>query len=211
MNRMIFRSAIAALALAALGAAGCARESTPSDFYLLSYEQPVPTGIETTMREGLAIGVGPIEFAPYLDRPQIVTRDGTNQLVIQDFSRWGGRLEDRFTVVLAEALSAELETDRVSIFPWQLSAPIEYQVTVQVTSFDSDAKGRSTLIARWTLVEVRTEKVLVMARSTYREAPRPLAQGDNTIEYEAIAAAMSRDVARLGSEIAQQIRAFRGS
>ncbi len=170
MSRILNRYAAVLLTLAAFGVSGCAGQSQPSDFYFLSYETP-QTQLEqkTTARLGPAIGIGPIEFPQYLDRPQIVTRDGTNQLVIQEFKRWGGRLKENFTVVLTQALSAELETDRVSIFPWNLSVPVEYQVTVDVIAFDSDADGRSTLDARWSLIDSNTQRVLVMARSTYRE------------------------------------------
>ncbi len=208
MRRKTLRPVFVLLACAALGAAGCAQQSQPSDFYLLSYETPQPEpGKTTTMREGPALGIGPIEFPQYLDRPQIVTRDGTNQLVIQEFSRWGGRLKESFTTVLTQALSAELETDRVSIYPWNLSAPIEYQVTVQVFSFDSDADGRSTLDARWSVVEVKSQKVLTMARSTYREvAETGIDEEDDGVDYEAVAAAMSKDVAALAREIAAQIK-----
>ncbi len=132
--------------------------------------------------------------------------------MIQEFKRWGGRLKENFTVVLTQALSAELETDRVSVFPWNLSAPVEYQVTVDVIAFDSDADGRSTLDARWSLIEANTQRVLVMARSTYREVAESAAEGANDgIDYEAVAAAMSRDVAALAREIAAQIKSAAGA
>lgn len=213
MSRTLTRYSAVLLTLAAFGVSGCAQQSQPSDFYLLSYETPQPEeGATTTARPGPALGIGPIEFPQYLDRPQIVTRDGTNQLVIQEFSRWGGRLKENFTTVLTQALSAELETDRVSIYPWNLSAPIEYQVTVQVFAFDSDADGRSTLDARWSLIELKTQRVLVMARSTYREVAEPAAEDeDDGVDYEAVAAAMSRDVAALAREIAAQVKSAAGS
>jgi len=213
MSRMFYRFAAMLLALAAIGVTGCARQSQPSSFYLLSYEPPqMQSGQSTTARAGLALGVGPIDFPQYLDRPQFVTRDGANRLVLQEFRRWGGRLKENFTAVLAETLSAELETDRVSIYPWNLSAPIEYQVTVQVAVFDANAAGGSMLDARWSLVDVKTQQVLVMARSSYRQTVDPGADpGKGEVDYAAIAAAMSRDVAGLAREIADRIETLPGS
>lgn len=214
MGRKVTNSLFALLALTALGLAGCAQQSQPSNFYLLSYEPPLAgAGQMTTMRNGLALGVGPIEFPQYLDRPQIVTRDSANHLVLQEFSRWGGRLKENFTAVLAEALSAELESDRVSIYPWNLSAPIEYQITVQVSAFDAETTGNTTLDARWTVVDVKRQKVLVMARSSYRQQPAPGVEtgSDDGIDYEAITAAMSRDVATFAREIAERIKTLAGA
>lgn len=215
MSPISFRSAVMFLALAALGATGCAQQSRPSDFYLLSYESSQPAaGQSTTARQGLALGIGPIELPQYLDRPQVITRKGDNAMLIEELSRWGGRLKENFTTVLTEALSDELATDRVSIYPWNLSAPIEYQITVQVITFEADAAGASTLDARWSVIDVRNQKVLVMARSHYRQAAEAGTGADPAeagIDYEAIAAAMSRDVASFAREIADRIKTLPAS
>ena len=213
MSRMLTKSVFVLLAVTTLGLGGCAQQSQPSNFYLLSYEpSQAQAGQQTTMRNGLALGIGPIEFPQYLDRPQIVTRDSANHLILQEFSRWGGRLKGNFTSVLAEALSDELESDRVSIYPWNLSAPVEYQVTVQVSVFEADTAGASVLEARWSVVDVKQQKVRVMARSSYRQAAEPaVGVDDGAVDYEAVAAAMSRDVAALASEIAERIKSLSGS
>ena len=218
MIRITLKSVLSALALSALAATGCAQQSQPSSFYLLSYEPgssraaQTDAGPTTTDRRGLALGVGPIELPQYLDRPQVVTRDGTNEMVIDEFSRWGGRLSENFTTVLAEALSAELASDRVSIYPWNLSAPIEYQVTVRVTAFEADAAGASILDARWSVVDVRKQEVMVMARSRYRQPAQPGAVSEEGgIDYETVAAAMSRDVVDFAREIADRIKALPGA
>ena len=58
---------IACLSLLAIG---CAKTPAP-DFYLLAPDVPSQTpGFE----EGVAVGVGPVELPPHLDRNQIVSR-----------------------------------------------------------------------------------------------------------------------------------------
>jgi hypothetical protein len=78
-----------------------------------------------------------------------------------------------------------------------------------VLTFDTDTAGSSGLDARWTIVDVRRQDVLVTARSTFRQ--QVAASGAEPLEpvdHDAIAAAMSRNVAELGREIARHIRSF---
>lgn len=211
MSRLSLRRLAAVSALAWLGA-GCTGESQPSTFYLLTYEQDLSeSGSITTMRQGPSLAIGPVDFPDYLDRPQMVTRANENQLDIQEFDRWGGPLEENFTTVLAEVLSSALETDRIATYPWDSATPVEFQVLVTVTSFGTDAAGRSVLDARWSIIDIDRQEALVTARSTLREEIETAGgSAAQKSDYAAIAAAMSRNVAALGREIARQLPAARG-
>lgn len=211
MKRLSARSFTVLLAFAWLGA-GCAQQSQPSSFYVLSYEESdAQSGSVTTMRDGLSLGIGPVELPQYLDRPQIVTRANDNQLTLEEFDRWGGRLKENFTAVLAEVLSDELSTDRIQVHPWSTPSRVQYQVVVQVTNFDTNLNGRSILHARWSIVEVGPQRVLATARSTLLQEVAAADPVTQSMDYDAIAAAMSRNVADLGREIAKQIRLLSGT
>jgi uncharacterized lipoprotein YmbA len=148
---------------------------------------------------GPAIGVGPIKLPEHLDRPQIVTRTSRNALQLAEFDRWAGSLKGDFSRVLAENLSILLFTDRVSLYPWRRSVPIEYQVVVDVTRFDGELGGNAWLIARWTVFRGRDKEALFMEKSGISE---PSGAGG----YEAMIAAQSRALAHLSREIAQAIK-----
>jgi uncharacterized lipoprotein YmbA len=150
---------------------------------------------------GIAIGVGPIKLPEHLDRPQIMTRTSSNELELAEFDRWAGSLQDDFSRVLAENLSILLSTDRVSVYPWRKSVPIEYRVVVDVTLFDGTLGERASLIARWTVFRGRDKKVLFMQTSRISEPSG--AQG-----YGAMVAAQSRALGHLSREIAKAIRAI---
>lgn len=196
-------------------AAGCAQQSQPASFYMLSYEdgagQPAPA---TTTREGIALGVGPVELPDYLDRPQLVRRASSNRLEIEEFDRWAGPLQENVTAVLVEVLSAELQTDRITAHPWRAPLQVEYQAVVDVMRFDTDAAGRSVLEARWSIVDAPRQRVVATARSTFRQdiaAASDAAASDAAapaVDYDAIAAAMSRNVVALGRAIAERIRSL---
>ena len=209
MRRTLHGLAILMAALGLLALTGCGK-TAPTRSYALSYETDnAAAGQSTTAREGIAIGVGPVEFPGYLDRPQVVTRSSANKLELAEFDHWGGRLKDDFTRVLAEHLSSALSTDRVSVHPWRASVPVDYQITIRVTAFENDQVGDSLFDARWNVIDADTEKALLMARSSYREETRA---GDHApgaaASYESIAAAMSRNIVSLGREITAKIESL---
>ena len=84
--------------------AGCAA-GEPTHYYTLS-----TTAEPATPRSarGLVIGLGPISVPQYLDRPDIVTRAGANQMMLGEFSKWAEVLEPLLTRIMAEDLYALL-------------------------------------------------------------------------------------------------------
>jgi uncharacterized lipoprotein YmbA len=198
LNLLGFRLVFVVLGMALLISGGCA-SSKPSRFYTLSALATSETGSEAgTGGSGLAIGIGPITLPEHLDREQIVTRTSSNELRLGEFDRWAGALKDGFSRVLAENLSILLSTDRVFLYPWRRSVPIDYQVVVDVSRFDGELGGNTLLTARWTLFAGRDKQVLSMGTSRIREPSG--AQG-----YAALVAAQSRALGRLSREISQAI------
>ena len=212
---LVFATAL----LVPLSLAACASDK-PTRLYKLSAVAEKPA---TPATHGIAIGVGPITLPKYLDRPQMVTGVSSNQLSQANFDQWGGELNDNMTRVLASNLSDLLGTDRVSLYPWKSQAPIDYQITLDVTQFEQDADGKTVLSAFWSIVNPNSGNVLAMRRSTYREpgAPAPSAAPANgsagaggagaSDPYDAVAAAMSRDLEALSRDVAAAIADLKGS
>jgi uncharacterized lipoprotein YmbA len=123
------------------------RGSDAASFYLLSSmtQQRKAAG-----EEKIVVGVGPIDVPEYLNRPQIVTRRGPNELRLAEFHKWAEPLMDGIARVLAANLAATLPVE-VVFFPWRRAAAIDYQIIVQVHRFDTDPEGNATLQARWAL------------------------------------------------------------
>jgi uncharacterized lipoprotein YmbA len=197
----------AALVLPAL--AGCGDK--PTRLYVLTADA---AKAGTASAQGIPIGVGPVALPKYLDRPQVVTRTASNSLNQADLDQWGGNLADDITRVLATNLANLLQTDRVSLYPWQDHVPIDYQVTLDVAKFEQDPEGSTVLDTFWRLVNPSDGKVLVIRRSTYRESGSPVVtsgSGDAAARsYNAVAAAMSRDIEALSRDIASEIRGRKG-
>ena len=187
---------LAALA-AGLALASCA-DSQPTRYYTLAALPAAPDAALPATPRALTVGVGPVTLPPYLDRPQLVTRDGSNRVVLADIDSWAEPLDGLFSRVLAENLAVLLRTDDVLLLPQRRLIPLDYQVEVDVTRFDVDTSGNAVLDARWWVLDQDGERLLRNGHSTITE---PNQTGDHT----AAAAALSRALGTMSNEIAQAI------
>jgi uncharacterized protein len=181
---------------------GCASSPTPRFYLLQSLGTPAagaPTAADPP--RGLAIGIGPVNLPEYVDRPQIVTRPGSNELKLAEFDRWAEPLAQNVARVLAENLSALLITDRVAVFPWARATPVDYRIAVEVTQFDGTLGGKALLSARWTISGGDGKQELTVRKSTVSE---PCGGND----FAALVSAQSRAVAALSREIAAALQSL---
>jgi uncharacterized lipoprotein YmbA len=179
-----------------LGLGGCT--STPSRFYILNTMAASETRPAMAAERGPVIGVGPITVPKYLDRPQIVTRAGRNQLAIGEFDRWAEPLPDNMSRVLAENLALLIPTDHVLLYTWPRSATPDYQVRVEVLHFDAWLGGESTCLALWTILD-GAERPLLTQRASLN-----IPVGGQ--EYEAMVLAMNQMLESLSRDIAAAIQ-----
>ena len=205
MGHMSIRFAVFVLGLSLIVSAGCLNlgEGTQETtrYYVLS-----PLSISELKTEVLddtksvAIGLGPVTFPEYLNRPQVVVRGGRNQLQIAEFARWAEPLGENFSRVLAENLSSLLATNHITLYGSKRSMPTKYQVTVDVILFDGTPGGNASLVARWTVLGDDRARVLQKKKSSFSEPT----DGQS---YEALVSAESRLVTALSREIAAAINA----
>jgi len=149
--------------------------------------------------QSAVIGIGPVKLADYLDQSMLVTRTSDNQAVKAEFDRWVGSLKDDFVNVLADNLGYLLATERIYLYPWRLSVPIEYQVVLDVVRCDGRLGDAAWLEVRWSIFQGPEKKLLKSNRSSIRE---PVGGAD----YAALVAAQSRALAKLSQEIAAAIQ-----
>jgi uncharacterized lipoprotein YmbA len=194
MHRRDLPRLAAGLVLA--GLAACAGPTRPTSFYTLAGPAPAPVGTARKPRGGLVVGLGPVTLPPYLDRPDIVTRASDNEMRLADFHKWAEPVEPMLTRLLAEDLYALLDARDVIPLPQRREVAFDRVVEVDVVRFDADQAGQVVLDARWRIYAGDGERLLTSGRSVLAEAGAPVP------DYDAIVAAMSRAVGRLGEEIA---------
>ena len=198
-KKSLVRSALIGVSLSLLLAWGCA-SSPASRFYTLSsLSGPVKANAGQPLGKGPTIGLGPIRFPDYLDRPGIVTRSGGNTIEIAEFDLWAGSLKDDFLRVLAENLSILLETDKMLLYPYIGAVPIDFRIGMNLIRFEGAPGGEVSLEATWLIQEGQDKKEGVVQKSRITE---PVSGSD----YQALVAAQSRAVEKLGREMAKAIQ-----
>jgi hypothetical protein len=196
-----FVACVSALLCAALALLpGCAT-SKPARFYLLeALENLTAPMVGAVPESSVTLGVGPVTLPEYLDRPQIVTRDQSSRLELAEHDRWAEPLAKNFARVLTENLSALLTEERVAVFLWPGSPPVEYRVAVEVLQFDGFRDGTAILLARWSILGRGGRDLLLTGKSSFTEP----SAGPG---FESLVQAESRAVAALSREIAAALKA----
>jgi hypothetical protein len=186
---------LALVALAALPACSLVNPAPATSRYYTLSADAGPAAADPVA----SLGLGPVRLPAYLDRPQIVTRAGPDQIDLASHDRWAAPLADLFWQALAEDLRATWPARQVLRHPWAPAAAPEAAVSVEVLRFERDAKGAAVLWARWS-VERRDGRRPAAGETRLREeAP----EGD----VAASVAAMSRAVAALARDVAAAGRA----
>ena len=192
--KMLFLGVVAAV-LASCGT------SPPVHMYTLA---PMPKqALKPAGRLGenpVSVVVSQVELPDYLDRPQIVTRQGTNGLQLAEFHRWGGSLGNDITTVLVENLSGLLGSERVAAFPSLEKEVPDFRVAVRVLRLDCVPGDRVELEAQWVVMKEKENREVGGGLSTFTE--RVIGES-----YATLVTAVSRTVGQLSREIVQAITA----
>jgi len=176
--------------------AGCGK-SAPTHFYSLNTAPTPPSG---TAPAGpcLSLGIGPVDFPGYLDRSQVVTRIGQNQMHVADFEQWIESPHDNFQRTLATNLSSLVCAKPLVTYPWPVGGHPERQVVIQVAQFDGILGQEAVLRVSWSVLDGEA-KQLTWRATDYRE---PVAGPD----YPSLAAAQSRLVEKFAKDVADSLR-----
>lgn len=180
------------LAGSLLGA--CGRSATAS-FYTLG---PDRTLGPLTPATPVNVVVSPVTVPDILDRPQIVTRHGSNQVTLDEFARWGQPLKGGIARAVAGNLATLLGSQRASIFDTGLDATRTWRVRVDVMRFDAMLGESVTIEALWTVLPPG-KAVPLAGKSLVREEM-------NTPGYEALVSASDRALGGVSREIAAAIQ-----
>jgi hypothetical protein len=190
-----------AAALLAAPATGCLGQSPPPQFYTLSAASGAASGPALASRPDLGLAVGPIDFPRYLDRPEIVRRDGSHRLILADDHRWGGSLRSDILRVVADDLGRLLGTSRVAIYPAEPRFPASFRVLLDFREFEGIAGEKVVLRVRWTIAKADDGRALAVEESRIEQ---PIASAS----FEDLVAAESAALGTVNRQIAERMAAL---
>lgn len=197
MKRTLMRILIPVMLLSVVF--GC-RSVTPSvNHYVLNSmavgERPSGTVDEPRSR---IVAVGPIQLPGYVNRLQMVMRNGSNELEISEFHRWADYPDRLVQQVLEDNLQVLLPRARVVGYPLPAGLKPDFTVTVRFGELIGTADKKTRLRATWT---VRSEGQPATERSGQTRISEPI----SATGFKTLAAAHSRALEKLCREIALAI------
>lgn len=172
MRRLMLLPAVAMAGLGLMLVAGCFAlgGGTPMTRYYLLAAGKAERVAPDVAGPRVVIGVGPVMLPDYLDRPQLVTRIGDNQLALAEFDRWAEPLADSIGRVVAEGLSARLPAQRVIRKPARTGEAADLSVRIEIGRFEADSGGDAVLEVFWAVdVAGKESQHAASARRIYVE------------------------------------------
>ncbi len=172
----------------------------PTRYFVLT-APAAPAPAADTVRSSCRIGLRAIELAPYLRKGVLVVRQGDNEVVFDDFARWGEPLDAGIARVLRERLLAEPRISRVFTAPFPLEENRDYDVSVVVRQCEGVRRREGSgvqLVAEIEIARVSRDTVPEVVVRRMFTLPETAWNGKN---YAALARALSEAVAALGTEI----------
>ena len=180
---------------------GCiTKESAPTNFYMLNPLSKAEIRLKFAERDQYTIvGVGPIQFPAYLDRPQFIIREGQNQYRLAEFDHWAEPLQSNVERVFLENLNIFLNDVPIAVVQLDGYLKIDYALRMRIIRMESDDGGNVSLVAGWVILGDEGEKVITAKVSSLRVTSASAA-------YKDIAAAQSQALDSLSREIADTIK-----
>jgi uncharacterized lipoprotein YmbA len=193
---------LAALFLATVACVSLKRTPEARFFVLQSLVEP-----PAAPQEPVAIvGVENVLLPGHLDRPQIVTWSGPNEMTTDEFLRWGEPLPEGITRTLTEDLAGLLPDHQLVRRPWSGRTRTRCRVLVALGAFGLQSDGTIKLEGQYRLLPDKGALAYLLRPVSLSEGPLPIpsdgAPPDPGVE------AMNRLLETLSQQIAEAIRAL---
>lgn len=193
----------AALLVSTVSVVGCINTPFP-DYYVLTPERSSTTGFEQINLSDLAVGLGPITVPETVNRPNIVTPQDNNQLLVAEYHRWSEPVRDNLSRVLIANLANRLSINKLYPYPW-LGNAVDYQVRLDVIQMVGGLGRQVFMQVRWQILTGdRPARLIDTKISEYNVA----VQGQG---YSNMVAAYSMAIAQLSDDIARQLASLTGN
>ncbi|MDD3087938.1 MAG: PqiC family protein [Candidatus Omnitrophica bacterium] len=179
------------------GCVSIGRSPSPRFYRLTSIGQEFPE-VDSKMKSGAVVGIGPIKIPEYLNRPQIATVNKNRMITFAQFDRWGEPLDLSILRVLSENLASSMTGVDIEMYPWNMLMPVRLQVVLDVVQIDVELEKDLIFVVRWSVLDLKNKSLVLSKRTVLKEPVKPS-------NYSGVAAALSSVLGRLGNEIIQEL------
>jgi uncharacterized lipoprotein YmbA len=146
--------------------------------------------------------LGPVSVPQEVDRPQIVVRDGSSQLLLVEQQRWAAPLKDSLPRLLAAELDRNQRNNQfVPVASGAVATP-KARLAIDVTRFDVSRVVGATVSAHWVYRSLEQGSVPIEGNAL---GQAPVLRGD----YADLVEALRRASIQMAVHIAVQLSADR--
>lgn len=142
------RLAFVLLLTGMIGLVGCTAHQPVPLYQLDNADVGVPT-----KEQGLAVLLGPVSIADYLQREALLQRQLDGSLLVADNARWAGSLAADIDQLLLRQLAWRLDSQRTVLAPATGEFKPEVQVLLSIIRLDSGPAQPAILEAQWRLLD----------------------------------------------------------
>ncbi|WP_131696779.1 MULTISPECIES: PqiC family protein [unclassified Pseudomonas] len=133
-----------------LGLAGCSTHK-PVSLYQLDSGSPA----QPAQTAGMAVLLGPVVVADYLQRETLLQRQNDGSLQGSTDGRWAGSLSSDISQLMLRQVAGQLDSQRVVLAPAPTGFSPDVQVLLTITRLDSGKSQPAILDAQWRLIDRR--------------------------------------------------------
>ncbi|MDI9569163.1 MAG: PqiC family protein [Pseudomonadota bacterium] len=186
--------------LTALVFYGCGVSQSSRFYALHALATPPEPSATAAAADAPLIGLGPVAVPDRINRPQITSLSGENEIVVAEFDRWSGSLPEAISRTVVENLTILLPAYRVVSLPWGRRLNVQRQIPIDILRMDGKLGDQIILKANWGIA-VTADDGARTALVRHTEIVERIAGAD----YASYVAAQSRALAKLSREIAAAV------
>lgn len=175
--------------------AGCASSPEPRYFIL---EAPVVSYPAAPIEKRRVLMVGPITVSEHLKRRGIASREEQGRVVIHQFDRWAGALDQNIASVVTEILQQKPGSDNVIDYYSNFSADHDYAIKIHIGKFDRVPGNEVALTASWQIGD-RANATKTVRSGSFSQPISGLDTGDTV-------SAMNAALAQLANAVQQSLQ-----
>lgn len=131
-----------------LGLVGCTAHQPVPLYQLDNGNAQLPT-----QAQGVAVLLGPVSIADYLQREAFLQRQTDGSLLVADDARWAGSLATDIDQLLLRQLASRLDSQRTVLAPANAEFKADVQVLLSIIRLDSGPHLPAVLEAQWRLLD----------------------------------------------------------
>ncbi len=194
---------LSALLFFSLGLGACSSTGLSSvKYYVLSQPQPAVQSLQAAVpieNAGPRVGILPVAVPAYLNRPQIVLREGEKVgMRLEEYNRWGEDVSNGIARVVGASITAQLADIRGIAIPLRTGSPVDLRLLIEVRRFEGAPGFDTVLEALWSI----QEKGKVVAEGVFLE------KTPSGPDISSLVVSQSALLDALGQEVARTVRAL---